>query len=156
MREVAIVSPVRTAVGNFGGGLKDVSAAELGATVIKAVLERTSLDPDKIDEVILGHGYPSGEEPAIGRLCALKAGLPIEVPGYQLDRRCSSGLQSILNACMMVQTGNADVVLAGGVESMSRVEFYTTDMRSGSRLGSVTLHDRLVRAGRPAAMGRAR
>ena len=135
MREVAIVSPVRTAVGNFGGGLKDISAAELGATVIKAVLERTGLDPNKIDEVILGHGYPSGEEPAIGRLCALKAGLPIEVPGYQLDRRCSSGLQSILNACMMVQTGNADVVLAGGVESMSRVEFYTTDMRGGSRLG---------------------
>jgi acetyl-CoA C-acetyltransferase len=146
MREVAIVSPVRTAVGNFGGGLKDVSAAELGATVIKAVLERTSLEPDKIDEVILGHGYPSGEEPAIGRLCALKAGLPIEVPGYQLDRRCSSGLQSILNACMMIQTGNADVVLAGGVESMSRVEFYTTEMRSGSRFGSVTLHDRLMRA----------
>lgn len=146
MREVAIVSPVRTAVGNFLGGLKDVSAAELGATVIKAVLERTGLAPDKIDEVILGHGYPSGEEPAIGRLCALKAGLPIEVPGYQLDRRCSSGLQAILNACMMVQTGNADVVIAGGVESMSRVEFYTTDMRSGSRLGSVTLHDRLTRA----------
>jgi acetyl-CoA C-acetyltransferase len=146
MREVAIVSPVRTAVGNFLGGLKDISAAELGATVIKAVLERTGLEPDKIDEVILGQGYPSGEEPAIGRLCALKAGLPIEVPGYQLDRRCSSGLQSILNACMMEQTGNADVVLAGGVESMSRVEFYTTDMRSGSRLGSVTLHDRLTRA----------
>jgi acetyl-CoA C-acetyltransferase len=146
MREVAIVSPVRTAVGNFGGGLKDIPAAELGATVIKAVLEQTGLEPDKIDEVILGHGYPSGEEPAIGRLCALKAGLPIEVPGYQLDRRCSSGLQSILNACMMVQTGNADVVLAGGVESMSRVEFYTTDMRGGSRLGSVTLHDRLTRA----------
>ena len=146
MREVAIVSPVRTAVGNFGGGLKDISAAELGSTVIKAVLEQTGLAPDKIDEVILGHGYPSGEEPAVGRLCALKAGLPIEVPGYQLDRRCSSGLQSILNACMMVQTGNADVVLAGGVESMSRVEFYTTDMRGGSRLGSVTLHDRLTRA----------
>lgn len=146
MREVAIVSPVRTAVGSFGGGLKDVSAADLAATVIKAVLERTGLDPEKIDEVILGHGYPGGEEPAIGRLAALKAGLPIEVPGYQLDRRCSSGLQSILNGCMMVQTGNADVVIAGGVESMSRVEFYTTDMRWGSRFGSVTLHDRLSRA----------
>jgi acetyl-CoA C-acetyltransferase len=137
---------VRTAVGNFGGSLKDVSAAELGATVIKAVLERTGLDPEKIDDVILGHGYASGEEPAIGRLCALKAGLPIEVPGYQLDRRCSSGLQSILNAAMMVQTEVADVVLAGGVESMSRVEFYTTEARFGSRLGSVTLHDRLTRA----------
>jgi acetyl-CoA C-acetyltransferase len=146
VREVAIVSPVRTAVGSFGGSLKDVSAAELGSTVIKAVLEQTGLDPEKIDDVILGHGYPSGEEPAIGRLCGLKADLPIEVPGYQLDRRCSSGLQSILNAVMMVQTENADVVLAGGVESMSRVEFYTTEARFGSRLGSVTLHDRLTRA----------
>jgi acetyl-CoA C-acetyltransferase len=145
MRDVAIVSPVRTAVGSFGGSLKDVSTAELGATVIKAVLEKTGLDPYKIDDVILGHGYPSGEDPAIGRLCALKAGLPIEVPGYQLDRRCSSGLQSILNAAMMVQTGAADVVLAGGVESMSRVEYYTTEARWGGRLGSITLHDRLIR-----------
>ena len=145
MRDVAIVSPVRTAVGSFGGSLKDVSAAELGATVIKAVLEKTGLDPYKIDDVILGHGYPSGEDPSIGSLCALKAGLPIEVPGYQLDRRCSSGLQSILNAAMMVQTGAADVVLAGGVESMSRVEYYTTDARWGGRLGLMTLHDRLIR-----------
>jgi acetyl-CoA C-acetyltransferase len=145
MRDVAIVSPVRTAVGSFGGSLKDVSAAELGATVIKAVLEKTGLDPSTIDDVILGHGYPSGEDPAIGRLCALKAGLPIEVPGYQLDRRCSSGLQAILNAAMMVQTGAADIVLAGGVESMSRVEYYTTEARWGGRLGSITLHDRLIR-----------
>ncbi|GIX49630.1 MAG: acetyl-CoA acetyltransferase [Candidatus Tectimicrobiota bacterium] len=146
MREVAIACALRTAVGSFGGSLKDVPAADLGATVIKAVLEKTGLDPYKIDDVILGHGYPSGEEPAVGRLCALKAGLPIEVPGYQLDRRCASGLQAILNAAMMIQTGNADVVLAGGVENMSRVEFYTTEMRWGSRLGSVTLHDRLTRA----------
>jgi acetyl-CoA C-acetyltransferase len=146
VREVAIVSPLRTAVGNFGGALKDISAAELGSTVIKAILARTGLDPHAIDDVILGHGYASGEEPAIGRLCALKAGLPIEVPGYQLDRRCSSGLQSILNAAMMVQTNNADVVLAGGTESMSRVEFYSTQSRYGSRMGSVTLHDRLTRA----------
>jgi acetyl-CoA C-acetyltransferase len=146
MRDVAIVSPVRTAVGRFGGSLKDVSATELVATVIKAVLDCTGLDPYAIDDVILGHGYASGEEPAIGRLAALKAGLPIEVPGYQLDRRCSSGLQSILNAAMMVQTGNADVVLAGGTESMSRVEYYATAARWGGRLGSMTLHDRLTRA----------
>ncbi|MGQ4809577.1 Acetyl-CoA acetyltransferase [Candidatus Entotheonellaceae bacterium PAL068K] len=146
MRDVAIVSPLRTAVGRFGGSLKDISAAELGTTVIKAILDRTGLEPAKIDDVILGHGYASGEEPSIGRLCALKAGLPIEVPGYQLDRRCSSGLQSILNASMMIQTGNADVVLAGGTESMSQVEYYTTESRWGGRLGSVTLHDRLTRA----------
>ena len=146
MRRVAIVSPVRTAVGTFGGTMKDVSAEDLASTVIKETLERSKLDPAKVDDVILGHGYPSGENPAIGRLALLKAGLPIEVPGYQLDRRCSSGLQAILNACMMVQTENADVVIAGGVESMSNAEFYVNESRWGARFGSVTLHDRLARA----------
>ena len=146
MRRVAIVSPVRTAVGNFGGALKDIPAEELASTVIKETLDRSGLDPTRVDDVILGHGYPSGENPAIGRLALLKAGLPIEVPGYQLDRRCSSGLQAILNACMMVQTENADVVVAGGVESMSNAEFYVNESRWGARFGSVTLHDRLSRA----------
>ena len=146
MRGVAIVSPVRTAVGNFGGSLRDVSAADLASTVIKEALTRTQLDPAKVDDVILGHGYPSGENPAIGRLASLKAGLPIEVPGYQLDRRCSSGLQAILNACMLVQTENADVVIAGGVESMSNAEYYVNESRWGGRFGSLTLHDRLARA----------
>lgn len=146
MRGVAIVSPVRTAVGNFGGSLRTVSAATLGAMVIQGLLNRTGLDPAKVDDVILGHGYPNGENPAIGRLCALKAGLPIEVPGYQLDRRCSSGLQAILNAAMLIQTENADVVIAGGVESMSNAEFYVNESRWGARFGSITLHDRLVRA----------
>jgi acetyl-CoA C-acetyltransferase len=146
MRRVAIVSPVRTAVGNFGGALKDIPAEELASAVIKETLERSKLDPAKVDDVILGHGYPSGENPAIGRLALLKAGLPIEVPGYQLDRRCSSGLQAILNACMMVQTENADVVIAGGVESMSNAEFYVNESRWGARFGSITLHDRLARA----------
>jgi len=146
MRRVAIVSPVRTAVGTFGGGLKDVSAADLASTVIKEILNRTGLEADKIDDVILGHGYPNGENPAIGRLAGLKADLPIEVPGYQLDRRCSSGLQAILNASMMVQTDNADVVIAGGVESMSNAEFYVNESRWGARFGSVQFHDRLERA----------
>ena len=146
MRRVAIVSPVRTAVGNFGGTLRDVSAADLASAVIKEALDRSGLDPAKVDDVILGHGYPSGENPAIGRLAGLKAGLPIEVPGYQLDRRCSSGLQAILNACMLVQTENADVVVAGGVESMSNAEFYSNESRWGARYGSVTFHDRLARA----------
>jgi acetyl-CoA C-acetyltransferase len=146
MRGVAIVSPLRTAVGNFGGSLRDVSAASLGEIVIKELLKRTGLDPNKVDDVILGHAYPGGENPSIGRLCALKAGLPIEVPGYQLDRRCSSGLQAIINAAMMVQTENADVVIAGGVESMSNAEYYTNESRWGARFGSVAFHDRLVRA----------
>ena len=146
MREVAIVAPVRTAVGNFGGGMRDVSAAELGSIVIQEALSRAGLDAEKVDDVILGHGYPSGENPAIGRLVSLKAGLPIEVPGYQLDRRCSSGLQAILNAAVLIQTESADVVIAGGVESMSNAEFYSNESRWGARFGSVTFHDRLARA----------
>jgi acetyl-CoA C-acetyltransferase len=146
MREVAIVSPVRTAVGSFGGTLRSTPAAELGSLVIKEVLERTGLDAEKVDDVILGHGYPSGENPAIGRLALLKAGLPIEVPGYQLDRRCSSGLQAILNAAMLIQTDNADIVVAGGVESMSNAEFYVNETRWGARFGSVSFHDRLARS----------
>ena len=146
MREVAIVAPVRTPVGNFGGMLRDMSAQELGTLVIKEVLNRTGLDPERVDEVILGNSYPNGEAANIGRYCALNAGLPIEVPGYQLDRRCSSGLQAIINAALLVQTGNADVVIAGGVESMSNAEYYVTGARWGARFGSMTMHDRLVRS----------
>ena len=146
MRNVAIVSPIRTAVGSFGGGLRNVTAADLAATVIKELLNRSGIDPAKVDDVILGHGYPSGENPAIGRLASLKAELPIEVPGYQLDRRCSSGLQAVLNAAMLIQTENADVVVAGGVESMSNAEYYVNESRWGARFGSVSMHDRLVRA----------
>ncbi len=146
MREVAIVSPVRTPVGRFGGTLKDIPAEDLGALIVREVVSRSGVDPERIDEVVLGHGYSSGENPAIGRLCAMKADLPLQVTGYQLDRRCSSGLQAILNASMLVQTDNADVVIAGGAESMSGVEYYTTKARWGGRMGSMTLHDRLVRS----------
>ena len=146
MRRAAIVSPLRTGVGKFGGSLKSLTADDLAATVISAVVEKTGLDSSRVDDVIFGHGYPSGENPAIGRYAAMKAGLPLEVPGYQLDRRCGSGLQAVINGAMMVQTGNADVVIAGGTESMSNAEYYTNDARWGGRMGSVTLHDRLQRA----------
>ncbi len=145
MKRAAIVSPIRTGVGKYLGALSDMTAGDLGAVVLKALVERTKIDPGKIDDVIFAQGYASGEAPCIARWSALAAGLPIEVPGYQLDRRCGSGLQAIVDAAMMVQTGVADVVVAGGVESMSNVEYYTNDMRKGARMGSVTLHDRLQR-----------
>ena len=146
MREVAIVSPVRTPVGRFGGTLRDIPAEDLGALVIRETVSRSGVDPERIDEVVLGHGYSSGENPAIGRLCAMKADLPLQVTGYQLDRRCSSGLQAILNAAMLVQTDNADVVIAGGAESMSGVEYYTLGARWGGRFGNMNLYDRLIRS----------
>ncbi len=145
MRRAAIVSPVRTPVGKFLGALKGVPVETLAATVVKAVLARTGLDPALIEDVVFAQSYANGETPCIGRWAALSAGLPIEVPGMQLDRRCGGGLQAIATAAMMVETGVCDVVLAGGVESMSNVEFYTTAMRGGSRSGSVALYDRLER-----------
>ncbi|MCX7142025.1 MAG: acetyl-CoA C-acetyltransferase [Proteobacteria bacterium] len=145
MRRAAIVAPVRSAVGVYGGSLLPVPVEKLIANVIKALIARTGLDAAKLDDVIIAQSYANGEAPCIGRYAVLEADLPIEIPGYQLDRRCGGGLQAILNAAMMVQTGAADVVLAGGVESMSNIEYYTTDMRWGKRSGSVTLHDRMQR-----------
>jgi len=145
LRRAAIVSPIRTAVGKFGGALASVGAGELGAVVLKALIERTKIDPARVDDVIFAQGYGNAEAPAIGHWSWLAAGLPLEVPGYQLDRRCGSGLQAVVNAAMMVQTGASDVVVAGGAESMSNVEHYTTDLRNGVRSGNVTLHDRLTR-----------
>jgi len=145
LRRAAIVAPIRTAVGKFGGSLAGLTAGQLGATVLKALIERTKIDPARVDDVVFSQGYGNGEAPAIGHWSWLAAGLPLDVPGYQLDRRCGSGLQAVINAAMMVQTGMSDVVVAGGVESMSNVEHYTTELRRGTRMGSLNLHDRLTR-----------
>jgi acetyl-CoA C-acetyltransferase len=145
LRRAAIVSPLRTPVGRFLGSLKDIPAGDLAAVAVKGLVERTGIDPQRIDDVVFAQGYANGEAPCIARWAALAAGLPVEVPGYQLDRRCGSGLQAVIDAAMLVQTGAADVVIAGGVESMSNVEYYSTDMRGGARSGSVTMHDRLTR-----------
>lgn len=145
MRRAAIVTPVRTPVGAFGGALRTVPVESLAAHVIRAVLERSGADPERIDDVVMAQSYPNGETPCTGRWAALEANLPIEVPGFQLDRRCGGGLQAIATAAMMVQTGAADLVVAGGVESMSRVEHYTTDLRWGKRSGNPNFFDRLAR-----------
>jgi len=145
MREAVICSPLRTPVGRYGGSLRDVDAETLAETIVRGLLERTSLDPSVVDDCIFGQCYPSMESPAIGRIAALAAGLPIEVPGFQVDRRCASGLQAICLAAMEVQTGVADVVIAGGVESMSTAEFYTTSVRWGPNRGVINLVDSLSR-----------
>jgi acetyl-CoA C-acetyltransferase len=153
MREVVICEPVRTPIGRYGGALQSLSAAELGEHVLRGLLERTELDPAGIDDVVLGHCYPTSEAPAIGRVVALNAGLPVTVPGMQVDRRCGSGLQSVLQAGMQVATGVSEVVVAGGVESMSNAPFFSTEVRWGARGAGMTLHDGLAR-GRVTAGGR--
>lgn len=145
MRRAAIVTPVRTPVGTFGGSLRPVPVEELAATTVRAVVQRSGIDPARIDDVVMAQSYANSEVPCVGRWAALQAGLPVSVPGMQLDRRCGGGLQAIVTAAMMVQSGAADVVIAGGVESMSNIEYYSTDMRWGARSGNVRFYDRLDR-----------
>ncbi|MEV5647095.1 acetyl-CoA C-acetyltransferase [Nocardia sp. NPDC052254] len=145
MKRAALVAPVRTAVGRFGGALKDVPAVTLATTVLRETVARSGIDPERIDDVAMGQSYANSEAPCIGRWAALDADLPISVAGLQTDRRCGTGLQAVVTAAMMVQTGAADVVVAGGVESMSSIEHYTTGARWGARSGGLQLFDRLDR-----------
>ena len=144
---------MRTPIGRYGGMFKSLSAVDLGVAALKGLLDRTGLAPDAVQDVILGHCYPSSEAPAIGRVVALDAGLPVTVPGMQVDRRCGSGLQAVIQACLQVGSGDNDLVVAGGCESMSNVAFYSTDMRWGGARGGVKVHDGLAR-GRTTAGGR--
>jgi acetyl-CoA C-acetyltransferase len=153
MTDVVICEPVRTPIGRYGGMFKSVTAVDLGVAALRGLLERTGVAPDAVQEVILGHCYPSPEAPAIGRVVALDAGLPVTVGGMQVDRRCGSGLQAVIQACLQVGSGANDVVIAGGAESMSNVAFHSTDMRWGGARGGITVHDGLAR-GRTTAGGR--
>lgn len=125
-RDIVLCSPLRTPVGRYGGVFTDVPVQELAATVVRAVIERTGLDPKDVDDLILGQASPNGAAPALGRVVALDAGLGESVPGMQLDRRCGSGLQAIGTAAAHIASGAADLIIAGGAESMSRTE-YTVD-----------------------------
>lgn len=152
MRDAVICEPVRTPVGRYGGALRDVPAHTLAAIAIRGLLDRTGLAPEEVDDVLLGQCYPNGEAPAIGRVAALDAGLPVETTGLQIDRRCGSGLQAVIYAAMQVQGGATELALAGGAESMSQAAFYSTAMRWGARGDGVMLHDTLSR-GRVTAGG---
>lgn len=145
IRRAAIVSPVRTGVGAFGKSLRPVSVEDLIGSVVKETVSRSGIDPSVIEDVVVAQSYANSEVPCVGRWAALQAGLPEHVPGMQLDRRCGGGLQALINGVMMVESGACDVVVAGGVESMSNIEYYSTDVRWGKKAGSFTMHDRLDR-----------
>ncbi|MCW8218477.1 acetyl-CoA C-acetyltransferase [Streptomyces halstedii] len=150
--DVVICEPLRTPIGRFGGVFAGQTPAALAARVIAEVVARTGIDPDRVDEVILGHAYPSAEAPAVGRVAALDAGLPDTVTGLQTDRRCGSGLQAVLDAAMQIRAGFSDVVVAGGVDVMSAAPYYTHDGRWGIKGPGLQLHDSLAR-GRVTAGG---
>ena len=153
MPTAVICEPVRTPIGRYGGMFQSLTAVELGVAALKGLLDRTGVPPEAVEDVIFGHCYPNSEAPAIGRVVALDAGLPVTVPGMQVDRRCGSGLQAVIQACLQVASGDNDLVVAGGAESMSNVAFYSTDMRWGGSRGGVTVHDGLAR-GRTTAGGK--
>lgn len=150
--DVVICEPVRTAVGGYGGVFRPLTAVELGVAAMKGLLDRTGLDPEAVDDVILGHCYPTADAPAIGRIVALDAGLPVTTGGQQVDRRCGSGLQAVINAILQVGSGAGDLIIAGGAESMSNASFFSADMRWGGARTGVRIHDSLAR-GRVTAGG---
>ena len=151
--DIVICEPLRSPVGAYGGQFKDIAPEELGTQVVTALLERTGLDPEVVDDVIFGQCYPQMEAPAIGRVIALNAGMPVTVPGRQVDRRCGSGLQAVIDAMGEIATGGAELVIAGGAETMSRAAFFNEDIRWGVKPGSIELKDSLVR-GRMTAGGK--
>ncbi|HEV7906706.1 MAG TPA: acetyl-CoA C-acyltransferase, partial [Pseudonocardiaceae bacterium] len=150
--DVVICEPVRTPVGRQGGVFGDLTAAQLATSALTSLMERTGLGEGDVDDVLLGQCYANSEAPAIGRVAALNAGLGVGVGGLQIDRRCGSGLQAVLYGCLQVGAGVSDVVIAGGVESMSQSEHYVLGLRRGVRGDSVQMVDRIAR-GRVTAGG---
>ncbi|WP_449329073.1 acetyl-CoA C-acetyltransferase [Sphingoaurantiacus capsulatus] len=147
-----ICDPYRTAVGRFGGVFKPLHAHEIGAQLLRGLVERTGLPGDQVDDVLFAQCYPSMDAPALGRVVGLDAGLPITAGGLQIDRRCGSGLQALIYAVMQVQSGGSDLIIAGGAESMSNASFYSTQMRWGVTGPAMKFDDSLAR-GRVVAGG---
>lgn len=150
---IVICEPLRSPVGGYGGQFRTTPPQELGRQVVAALIERAGIDPSVIDDVVFGQCFPHMEAPALGRVVALDAGLPVSVPGRQVDRRCGSGLQAVIDAMGMIATGGAEVVIAGGAESMSRAPFFNEEIRWGVRGPGIDLKDSLTR-GRVTAGGR--
>ena len=147
MREVVIVSAARTAIGSFGGTLKDVSTRELGATVIKAAVERAGLKPEQVDAVIMGCVLQGALGQNVSRQMSLDAGIPVEVPTMTINKVCGSGLRAIELAAQIIKAGDADVIVAGGAENMSATAYAVPKARYGARMGNTPMIDMMVNDG---------
>lgn len=144
MKEVVIVSGVRLPVGSYGGSLKDVSAIDMGAMVVKEAVKRAGIQPSDVDEVVIGQVGEVAENGFIARAISLKAGMPKESTAYSVNRQCGSGLQSVAEAVMEIQTGQAEVVVAGGAENISQLPYYVKDARWGARMGHKSFEDGVI------------
>jgi acetyl-CoA C-acetyltransferase len=147
MREVVIVSAARTAIGSYGGGLKDLSAVELGAIAVKEAIARAGIEPEVVDEVVFGNVLQGGLGQNVARQVSVAAGLPIEVPSMTLNKVCGSGLRTVSLAAQIIMAGDADCIIAGGCESMSQAPYFSSNMRWGARMGDVKMVDMMVHDG---------
>ncbi|MDP4143441.1 MAG: acetyl-CoA C-acetyltransferase [Bacillota bacterium] len=147
MGEVVIVSAVRTALGTFGGSLKDVPAVDLGAAVIKEAVSRAGIKPELVEEVIMGHVLQAGLGQNTARQASVKAGLPLETSSLTINKVCGSGLRAVSLACQMILAGDSDVIVAGGMENMSRAPYVLNEARWGQRMGNGQLVDELIQDG---------
>ena len=141
MREVVIVSAVRTAIGSFGGSLKDVPSSELGAIVIKEAVNRAGIKPELVEEVVMGNVIQAAQGQNVARQAAVKAGLPVEVPAMTINKVCGSGLRCVALAAQMIKAGDCDVVVAGGMENMSAAPYAVPGARWGQRMGDGKIVD---------------
>ena len=144
MRDVVIVSAVRTAVGSFGGSLKDISAADLGAIVIKEAVKRAGIEPSDVDEVYMGNVVQAGQGQNVARQAAVNAGIPVEKPALTLNMVCGSGLRAVSLAAQLISLGDCDVVVAGGTENMSQAPYALPKARWGQRMGNATMIDTMI------------
>lgn len=147
MREVVIVSAARTAIGSFGGGLAGIAAADLGAVAAKEAIVRAGLKPEQIDEVVVGNVLSAGLGQNVARQIAIKAGLPVTVPALGISKVCGSGLRAISLAAQMIRSEDADIILAGGAESMSNAPYALNKHRFGNKMGNDTLVDTMINDG---------
>ena len=147
MTEVVIVAAVRTPIGSFGGSLKDISAVDLGSLVIKDAIERAGLEPEQVDEVIMGNVLGAGLGQNVARQMSVHAGVPVTVPAFTINKVCGSGLKAVQLAAQAVLCGDAEVVVAGGAENMSQAPYILPNQRWGSRMGNATVVDTMLRDG---------
>jgi len=140
-REVVIVDGARTAIGRFGGALRDLTVIDIGVAAVKGALEKSRLKPEQVDEVIIGHARQAGGGPNAARIVSINAGIPASVPAYTVNQACISGMLAIILAYQSINLGNSDIVLSGGMEHHSSVPYLNTQMRWGTRMGDVTLVD---------------
>ncbi|WP_313073407.1 acetyl-CoA C-acetyltransferase [Lacrimispora sp.] len=147
MREVVIVSAARTAIGSFGGSLASIPAVDLGATAAKGAIERAGINPEQIDEIIIGNVLSAGLGQNVARQISLKAGVPVEVPAMGISKVCGSGLRAITLAAQIIKAGDADIILAGGAESMSSAPYVLKNHRFGHKMGNETMVDTMIQDG---------